>query len=239
MKTFLLWLLSLFATDKPVIPDTVKEADAAPPRPDVKVVSPVLEAEKEAGVKTGVKERWYLQPEMLEVLRLIMLHEAGKAGYNADYRNDDRWKLDNYTFDEVRSLSRRQVSVDKEASSAIGGYQFLTKTLDSLKSSLKLSGSERFTPAFQDDLAIALMIRRGLMDFLRGNMNIDTFGNRMAMEWASLPVFVPTYRGKRLVKAGQSYYAGDGLNSAFHKVDTVRDAFLKMKRALVAHMPKE
>lgn len=228
MKTFLQWLISLFwAEPRPEVSDTVKQQEQAPPRPDIQVVAPVIK-----GPPTPQRP-WYMTGPMVQLLQgIIMLHEGGKAGYNADYRNDDRWTLSNYNFDEVRALSRRQVTVDKEPSSAIGGYQFLTATLDSLKSSLGLTGKERFTDILQDDLAVALMIRRGLLTFLRGNMSVDAFGNELAKEWASLPVLAATKRGNRSIKVGQSYYAGDGLNKSFHKPETIRAALLDLRNSL-------
>ena len=160
-------------------------------------------------------------PKMREVLRLFRLHESGKAGYNADFRNDDKWDLVHMTFDQVRALGRAQVTMQHEASSAIGAYQFITPTLDSLKKTLGLTGRETFDVALQDDLAVALMIRRGLMDFGRGKISAETFCNNLAKEWASLPVVTAIKGARRQLKPGQSYYSGDGLNKAFHKPEVI------------------
>lgn len=228
-RAFFNWLFGV--TPAPVVSDVLREAEAAPARPDIQVVGPAVRLE--------TSKRWYFTPAMADLLRLIREHEGGKAGYNADYRNDDRWTLSNYNFDQVINLSRLQVTRDKEASSAIGGYQFLTATLRSLKDSLKLKGDERFTNAFQDDLAIALMIRRGLMKYLRGDLSLSAFCNNLAMEWASLPVVSSIRRGSRLLKIGQSYYAGDGLNKSFHKPETILAAVETMGQELRKAMPKE
>jgi len=170
---------------------------------------------------------WYMTPAMRDLLRLIRLHESGKAGYNADLYNDDKWTLTNKTFDEFRALGRSQVTTGgarggKEPSSALGGYQFLTATLDSLKRDLNLTGKEIMTPGFQDDLAVALMNRRGYMKYLRGEISAETFANELAKEWASLPVVTGPKKGK-------SYYAGDGLNAAFHKPETILAAVRAVK----------
>lgn len=180
---------------------------------------------------------WYMTPAMRELLRLIRLHESGKAGYNADLYNDDKWTLTDKTFDEFRTLGRSQVTTGgktgrKEPSSALGGYQFLTATLDSLKSDLKLSGKEIMTPEFQDDLAVALMNRRGHLKYLRGEMSAETFCNELAKEWASLPMVTGSKKGK-------SYYAGDGLNAAFHKPETILAAVkaLRDPNPLTSYVP--
>jgi hypothetical protein len=170
--------------------------------------------------------RWYMTPAMIRLLALIREHEGGKAGYNSDFRNDDRWTLTNKTFDEFRALGRSQVTTGgarggKEPSSALGGYQFLTATLDSLKKDLKLTGKEVMSEAFQDDLAVALMNRRGHMKYLRGEMGPEAFANELAKEWASLPVVTRIKGAHRYVNPGQSYYSGDGLNKALHKPEPI------------------
>lgn len=179
---------------------------------------------------------WYMTAAMRDLLRLIRLHESGKAGYNADLYNDDKWTLTNKTFDEFRALGRSQVTTGgarggKEPSSALGGYQFLTATLDSLKKDLKLTGKEIMTPEFQDDLAVALMNRRGYMKYHRGEMSAEAFCNELAKEWASLPVVTRIRGSKRYVNPGETYYAGDGLNKAFHKPETILAAVKALKTA--------
>lgn len=164
------------------------------------------------------EQKWYRFPAMLELLALIRKHEGGIRGYNADYRNDDKWDLVNKTFDQVRALGRSQVVPQGEASSAIGGYQFLTTTLDYLKKELRLTGQEVMNPEFQDDLAIALMIKKrpsnSFMKLARGEIDIFKFSDGLAREWASLPVLYRQKGSRRTVERGQSYYAGDGLNKA-------------------------
>lgn len=188
--------------------------------------------------------RWYMTPAMVKLLALIRLHESGKAGYNADLYNDDKWTLTNKTFDEFRALGRSQVTTggargSKEPSSALGGYQFLTATLDSLRKDLGLSGKEVMTEAFQDDLAVALMNRRGHLKYLRGEMGPEAFANELAKEWASLPVVTKIKGSHRYVTPGQSYYAGDGLNKAFHKPETILAAVkaLRDPNPLTSYVP--
>lgn len=161
--------------------------------------------------------RPYMVEAMMRLLALIRTAEGGKGGYNADFANNNHWVLVTRTFDNVIDLSRSQVSRGGEASSAVGAYQFLSTTLISLKTALRLTGKEIFNENFQDDLAVALMVRRGLILFLRGGISNYTFCNNLAKEWASLPVVTAISNGKRVVQPGQSYYAGDGLNKAFHR----------------------
>ncbi len=96
-------------------------------------------------------------------------------------------------------------------SEAAGAYQFLE---DTLREFLRGRGDHVFDRKFQDSLALELMRRRGLGRLVRGQIDVCTFCNNLAMEWASLPVVTDTAGSSRNVKAGQSYYAGDGLNRA-------------------------
>lgn len=222
LKSILFWLYELLIGRPPrIYPDTPKE-----------VAPEQLPGDRTNEVGKAINSTlrpWYLTNGMKELLNYIYKHEGGKRGYNADYGNNNKWILERYTFDQVRTLSRSQVT-SGEASSAIGNPQFLTKTLDSLKKSLNLSGSEMFTPTLQDDLAVALMIRRGLFKYLRNQIGTHTFCNELAKEWASLPVVTGTKKGK-------SYYAGDGLNKSFHSVDSFLAVVDKMGKELRARMP--
>lgn len=233
IAAFLKWLAAqMQGPQRLEVPDSLK-LDSLPDT-KTKVVDSVMNAPGEAAAE---KRRWYMTAPMQMLLATIRAKEAGKAGYNADYANDDRWSLTRETFDKVYTLSRSQV-VSGEPSSAIGGYQFLSKTLMSLKQSLGLKGSEVFNETLQDDLAVALMIRRGLMRYLRGEITTESFCNALAKEWASLPIVNDLKRGKRWIRAGQSYYAGDGLNKAFHKPEAILKAVKGLRLSLANRMPK-
>jgi len=166
-------------------------------------------------------ERWYWTPEIAELARLIRLREA-PAGYNQRFAESvPRRDLATMTFDEVRRYGRERVTVDHKSSSAIGGYQFISRTLDGLKASLHLTGREPFTPELQDDLAYQLMVGRGLNRLYAGTMPPEVFCNNIAREWASLPVVTAIRGAHRMLRPGQSYYAGDGLNAAHHRPETI------------------
>lgn len=197
------------------------DSDVAPPVTDVHVV------DQSVG-KPRSSVRPYMTTGMRKLLALIRKHEAGDAGYNADFANDDRMNLVGMSVSQARDFGRSQVTRDGEPSSAIGAYQFLTKTLDSLISSLGLNGREPFDEAMQDDLAVALMIRRGRSGssaVIEGGKLIVkdpiAFANALAKEWASLPVVTNMRGAHRQLKRGQSYYSGDGLNRSHHDPDVV------------------
>lgn len=221
---FLAWLFGL--SSKPVKSDVEYEV----PRPDPEpVVKPVISEAPSKPESLEIVPRSYMTPAMIALLALIRAKEA-PAGYNQRFaEGKPKFNLSTMTFDQVRALGRRRVTVDKKASSAIGAYQFITKTLDSLKSSLSLKGTELFTPEFQDDLAVALMVRRGYMKFMREQISVTDFSNNLAKEWASLPVVSSIRGASRNLRPGQSYYAGDGLNTAHHKPAAVMAAVRVLK----------
>lgn len=95
-------------------------------------------------------------------------------------------------------------------SEAAGAYQIMEDTLRGLQS----PPGAIFDPPTQDALALQLMDRRGWADVEAGRKSVEDFANQLAREWASLPVVSPVTVGKRTVRRGQSYYAGDGLNRA-------------------------
>lgn len=231
MAKFFEWLWNLIFGVKAAAPPMTEDREPPTPRPDIAVVSPVAGKDDD--------DRWYMTAEMRDLLALIRKHEA-PAGYNQRFAEaKPKRDLSLMTFDEVRAYGRARVTVDGKASSAIGGYQFITKTLDSLRASLHLKGTELFTPGLQDDLAIALMVRRGFMEYLRGKLGTSDFANNLAKEWASLPVVTAITGAHRKLKPGQSYYAGDGLNAAHHKPAVVTAAIVAMKAATAPRMPKE
>lgn len=72
-------------------------------------------------------------------------------------------------------------------STAIGRYQFLRRTLQSLQRRRGLPSSTLFTPELQDILAVDLLIGRGYPAWWRGSLTDPEFAHNLALEWASLP----------------------------------------------------
>lgn len=118
-----------------------------------------------------------------------------------------------------------QDSIDaRYRSEAAGAYQILEDTLRGLYRQAGVPLTAIYDRTTQDRLALALLRRRGLDDFLAGRMRPEAFALSLSKEWASLPVPFDIERGGRTVRAGQSYYAGDGLNKAHAGIDEVMAA---------------
>jgi muramidase (phage lysozyme) len=86
-----------------------------------------------------------------------------------------------------------------------------------------LSKSDLFNPVNQDKLAITLMEEQGLEAFMRGELTVNQFGNRLANVWASLPVLTGD-------NAGQSRYEGDGLNTTLTSTDSFRAVLTRIQQ---------
>jgi len=120
-----------------------------------------------------------------------------------------------------RKLTNKTLSqiIAMQGNKAAGAYQFKPQTLKTLIKDLGLTGNEKFSPAFQDVLATRLLERRGLNDYLAGNMPAEKFALGAAKEWASLPVLTPMMGRKQEVQPGMSYYQGYGSNKALLNED--------------------
>lgn len=141
------------------------------------------------------------------------------GGYNNSY-NNQAIALDTMTLGEVleEQQARRK---NGEASSAMGRYQIIHKTLKDLtdRNPKDMPLSRVMDKQTQDELAMILLRRRGLDKFQNGEMSEEDFGHQLSMEWASVPLTTDhtTTSGKdkgRVRPAGTSYYAKDGLNKA-------------------------
>ena len=53
------------------------------------------------------------------------------------------------------------------------------------------------------------------------------FLNKIAPKWSSIPLTKDIYRGDRLIKAGRSYYSGDGVNNTRHSANELFNIFKK------------
>jgi len=142
------------------------------------------------------------------LLNLIGQVEA-RGNYNILVGGRIEPRLSEMTVAEVLNFQSNMRGRGHE-SSAVGRYQIIKGTLESLVNQGAASPNEKFSPATQDKLAVALLNRRGYQSYLQGKLSADQFADRLAMEWASFPV-----------ASGQSYYAGVGSNKALVDRNTV------------------
>lgn len=147
--------------------------------------------------------------------------------------------LTKMTIEEVQAGQSKWAKWGKPASSAAGAAQFMRATLKGLIEELKLRPTQVFNGNLQDRLAYHLLRRRGFDKFIAGQMSITQFGLNLAKEWASLPVLAATKGAHRQLKAGESYYAGDGVNKDLTSPATVRNILKKVLEAGGEVQPQE
>ncbi|AFL73583.1 hypothetical protein [Thiocystis violascens] len=148
-----------------------------------------------------------------QLLDLIAVPES-HGNYNAWYNHADQHAVDlsTLTLDEVRTFQQQLLDAGN-GGSAIGRYQFIPSTLEDLRERLELTGSERFTPALQDRLALVLARDAGVNDWVGGALPHDAFAHNLSKIWAGLPMDA----------SNQSYHQGMGDNAARIDYTTVLD----------------
>ena len=141
--------------------------------------------------------------------------------------------VDNFQTSRIRTTG----------ASAAGRYQFIRSTLRELVNNARLPSNLVFNRVMQDYLALTLLQGARLRLWQAGQLTWDNFGAKtndpdaafqiyLARVWAAIPVPVNIPEipvrdsngniiGTRKVLTGESFYAGDGLNSAGINADVM------------------
>ena len=137
------------------------------------------------------------------------------GNYNAYYgeANNSKIKFTSMKVQDVLAWQKKFVEKGSP-SSAVGKYQFIRPTLQGLVDELDIDGNETFSPDLQDKLAIVLLKRRGVYDYMDEKISKEQFAYNLSKEWAALPIV----KGD---KPEASYYAGDGLNEVRTTIDEI------------------
>lgn len=138
----------------------------------------------------------------------VIAEGESRGNYNAHFGNATNQKTA-FTSMSLAEVLAWQTEYLKQnnASSAVGRYQIIQPTLKGLIDEYSLDASLIFNKELQDKLAIALMERRGSIDFIRGKVSKEEFAHNLSKEWAALPRVIGD-------APNDSFYAGDGLNRA-------------------------
>lgn len=158
------------------------------------------------------------------ILDFIAKYESA-GNYNAVIGNaqstDD---LSALTISDIYLLQSRLLAAGRP-STAVGRYQIIRKTLQSLVAAGKAANSDKFTPPVQDALGLALLVFRGYQLWRKGIIGDAEFAHRLSMEWAALPD--PDNGGK-------SHYDGVGPN---HAGTTLASVYAMLASARAAAEP--
>ena len=141
---------------------------------------------------------------IFKILKLISIAEWTNWNYNAIYSNANQSNIyfTDMTLKEV--MEYQKIYSRGRASSAIWKYQFIKKTLNDIIKKHNFDLNQKFTPEFQDRIAIIQLEKRGLNKFLSWRISYNDFQYKLSKEWASLPKN----------HTNKSYYAWDWVNKS-------------------------
>ncbi len=153
-------------------------------------------------------QRISVNPESCKPLLDVIAHAESGGNYNAYFGNgrNSKVKFTGMPIADVLKWQKDYVA-QGSPSSAVGRYQFLNTTLAGLVNQLGIDPSQKFNEQTQDRLAVALLERRGVREYLAKELTTEQFAANLAKEWAGLPKVIGD-------NPNASYYAGDGLNKS-------------------------
>jgi len=163
-------------------------------------------------------QRLAVDPSSYSQLLQLIARVESNGNYNAYFGNARNTSID-FTAMSIAEVMAWQADFVKRgnASSAVGRYQIIDTTLAGLVRQLGIDTNRKFNQATQDEMAIALLERRGTTSYVNKELTVDQLAASLAKEWASLPKVIGQ-------NPDESYYASDGLNKSLVSVDEVRRA---------------
>ena len=139
--------------------------------------------------------------------------------YDALYPSTRDPQIPQLTLAQIDAYQTRRIN-SGIASSAIGRYQFIQRTLRGAREIAGIASNVQFSEGVQDYLMIAVLRNsRRLNQWKSGSLSDADFCLQLAREFASVPVPYDTQGHHRRVQKGETYYASDGLNRAGHSAD--------------------
>lgn len=180
-----------------------------------------------------MSQKYTISTQEYKLLDIIASKEENPKApdvYMSLYPSTHDERLPRMTLAQVDQF--QQARIQTTSSSAAGRYQFIRRTLSSLVSRFGLDRNLIFNNVMQDFLALKLLEGRRLRDWQKGTLTWNSrgansndpdaaFQAHLSQEWAAIPVPFNMQGHKRRVAKGESYYAGDGLNSAGMNADTL------------------
>ena len=121
-----------------------------------------------------------------------------------------------------------QLNQEKGGQFAMGKYQIQMRTASEVLSKAGIDPSTfKFDQAGQDKIYELLLKRRGLDDYLSGEITEEEFAHNLSKEWAALPKDA----------GGASFYSGDGKNKAHRGWEETLTAIRTLKEQRTAKEP--
>lgn len=176
----------------------------------------------------GIAERRLMaansvDPAVYAPLLETIARGESRGNYNAYFGNSTNTSIrfTEMTVSQVRQWQEGYIA-QGSPSSAVGKYQIISPTLESLIKQLRLDTDTMFDEHLQDRLGVALLEKRGAADYMGDRLSREQFAANLAQEWAALPKVLGE-------NPHQSYYASDGLNKVQISVDEIFTALASIK----------
>lgn len=156
------------------------------------------------------------------LLTAIAQAESG-GNYNAYYGNaaNKTIRFTDMSVSDVLQWQKEYVS-QGSVSSAAGRYQIIRPTLLKLVQELHIDPQTHFDEKLQDQMAIALLERRGSLEYVEKKITREQFAANLSKEWASLPKTTGP-------NPGESYYAADGINKSRVSINEIYNVLDQLK----------
>ncbi len=153
-------------------------------------------------------QRLSVNPKSYTPLLNLIGKGESNGNYNAYYGNPRNTEI-KFTDMSISAVMRwqKEYVATGSPSSAVGRYQIISGTLQGLVTQLNLDMNQKFDEQTQDAMAIALLERRGSIEYVNQELSKEDFAANLAKEWAALPKVIGE-------NPEQSYYANDGLNKS-------------------------
>jgi hypothetical protein len=153
-------------------------------------------------------------------------------------------RLTSFTLSQVDEFQASRIR--SVGFSACGRYQFIRKTLTGLVNNLGLPKNLVFNRVMQDYLGLQLLLGCKMRTWQTGTLSWSGSGYAtndpdaafqiyLARTWAAIPVPAPMQGANRAVAKGESFHAGDNINSSGFNSDVV----YRELRSLRLQGPKE
>lgn len=165
--------------------------------------------------QAGQVDAMVVNPAAYKPLLDIIAKGESSGNYNAHYGSaaNDAVRFTEMSVAEVLKWQEEHVR-QGSPSSAVGKYQIVRTTLDGLVKQLDIDAKTPYDEELQDRLAVALLERRGSVDYVEKELTREQFAANLAQEWAALPKVLGE-------NPHESYYAGDGLNQSRVSIEEV------------------
>ena len=217
-------------------PPTVKPVEAKPPAaptPTVTVPKPPVSISTAAKVATVVVTGALAGKEALAE-NISKYESTGAGGYNAYNKGtignkmigaDKPIDFSKITISEVLKRGALK-SGDPDRLFAVGRYQIIPTTMESLVKKLKLDPDKTYLdPATQDALfsnGLVGVVRKKVDEYIKGISDDKNAAIlELAKEFASVGIPFDMMVGKKQLKKGDSYYSGVGGNKAHNSPEEV------------------